>query len=249
MSGQHSSYGDGLSSPRVCAVVVAGGSGQRFGNPGGKQLIDVAGRPLVSWCLEAFDRAAHVGHIVVVCPEERREEMRRLAVVPFAFTTPVTFANAGATRQDSTDAGVDAVPAGFDIVAIHDGARPLITPEAIDRAIEELLADPGLDGVVCGQPAIDTLKVVGADGDIEDTPPRSRFWTVQTPQIIRLDAMRRAHAAAVEAGFVGTDDSSLVERFGGRMRCVETSRDNIKVTVPEDLLLVTAMLKARIHAR
>ncbi|WP_144744374.1 2-C-methyl-D-erythritol 4-phosphate cytidylyltransferase [Enorma burkinafasonensis] len=241
--------GAGAAGARVCAVVVAGGSGQRFGNPGGKQLIDVAGRPLMSWCLEAFDRAAHVGHIVVVCPAGRRDEMRRRAVEPFGFATPVTFADAGATRQDSTDAGVEAVPAGFDIVAVHDGARPLITPEAIDHAIEVLLADPALDGVVCGQPAIDTLKVVGEDGIIEDTPPRSRFWTVQTPQIIRLDAMRRAHEAAGAAGFVGTDDSSLVERFGGRMRCVETARDNLKVTVPEDLLPVTAMLEARRGAR
>ena len=93
----------------VCAVVVAGGSGQRFGNPGGKQLVNVAGRPLMSWSIRAFDRSDKVGHIVVVCPAERRAEMRRLAIDPFDYDTPISFADAGDTRQDSTRAGVHAV--------------------------------------------------------------------------------------------------------------------------------------------
>ena len=108
----------------VCAVIVAGGSGTRFGNPGGKQLVNVAGRPLMTWSVMAFDRSVLVGHIVVVCPRERRAEVRRLAIEPFAIKTPISFADAGETRQDSTAAGVDAVPMGFEYVAIHDGARP-----------------------------------------------------------------------------------------------------------------------------
>ena len=228
----------------VCAVVVAGGCGQRFGNPGGKQLVDVAGRPLMSWSIHAFDRSANVGHIVVVCPAERRAEMRRLAIDPFAYETPISFADAGATRQDSTRAGVEAVPAGFEYVAIHDGARPLITIETIDHAIDVLLADRELDGVVCGQPAIDTLKIVNGE-DIVETPPRERYWAAQTPQIFSVDVMRRAYAAASDEGFTGTDDSSLVERMGGRVRCVRSPRDNLKVTVPEDLAPVTAILLGR----
>ncbi len=275
----------------VCAVVVSGGSGSRFGNPGGKQLVSVAGRPLMTWSIMAFDRSVLVGHIVVVCPAERRDEMRRLAIDPFEFATPITFADAGETRQDSTRAGVAAVPEGFEYVAIHDGARPLITTEAIDRAIcafadagetrqdstragvaavpegFEYVAihdgarplitteaidraicaledDCSLDGVVCGQPAIDTLKIV--DGSrIVETPPRSLYWAAQTPQIFGVDAVRRAHEAALAEGFVGTDDSSLVERMGGAVRCVESPRDNLKVTVPEDLRPVTAILLGR----
>ena len=132
----------------VCAVVVAGGSGQRFGNPGGKQLVNVAGRPLMSWSIRAFDRSNKVGHIVVVCPAERRAEMRRLAIDPYSYNTPISFADAGEARQDSTRAGVHAVPAGFEYVAIHDGARPLITTEAIDHAIDVLVSDRALDGVL-----------------------------------------------------------------------------------------------------
>ena len=126
----------------VCAVRGAGGSGQRFGNPGGKQLVNVAGRPLMSWSIRAFDRSDKVGHIVVECPAERRAEMRRLAIEQFDYDTPISFADAGDTRQDSTRAGVHAVPAGFEYVAIHDGARPLITTEAIDHAIDVLVNAP-----------------------------------------------------------------------------------------------------------
>ncbi|MDN0062697.1 2-C-methyl-D-erythritol 4-phosphate cytidylyltransferase [Collinsella ihumii] len=228
----------------VCAVIVAGGSGQRFGNPGGKQLIDAAGRPLMTWSLLAFDAAPSVGHIVVVCPAERTEEVRRRAVDPFDLTVPVSFAPAGDTRQDSTRSGLAEVPKTCDFVAIHDGARPLITPEVIEGAVRVLREDPELDGVVCGQPAVDTLKLV-EDGMILDTPDRSRFWTVQTPQIFRVEALRRAEDAVRAEGFVGTDDASIVERAGGRVRCVEAPRDNLKVTLPEDLPLVEFLLRSR----
>ncbi len=98
----------------VCAVVVAGGSGQRFGNPGGKQLVNVAGRPLMSWSIRAFDRSDQGRpHRRGVCPAERRAEMRRLAIDPFDYDTPISFADAGDTRQDSTRAGVHAVPGGL----------------------------------------------------------------------------------------------------------------------------------------
>ena len=137
-----------------------------------------------------------------------------------------------------------AVPAGFEYVAIHDGARPLITTEAIDHAIDVLVSARALDGVVCGQPAIDTLKIVDGDNIVE-TPPRELYWAAQTPQIFSVDAMKRAHSEAIAEGFIGTDDSSLVERMGGRVRCVQSPRDNLKVTVPEDLRPVTAILLGR----
>lgn len=229
---------------RVCAVIASGGTGSRFGNPGGKQLVNVAGWPMVTWSVMAFDRSAYVGHIVVVCPPRRRLEMKRLAIDPFDIRTPVTFADSGATRQDSTRAAVAAVPEGFEYVAIHDGARPLITTEAINGAISMLFDTDGVDGVVCGQPAIDTLKIVEG-ARIRETPPRSMYWAAQTPQVFSVDAMRRAHDRALAEGFVGTDDSSLVERAGGTVLCVQSPRDNLKVTVPEDLRPVTAILLGR----
>lgn len=232
---------------RACAVIVAGGVGERFGNPGGKQLVDVCGRPLMSWSIRAFDRARSIEHIVVVCPPDRREAYVAAAIEPYSWSTPITFADAGATRQDSTRSGVEAAPAACDVVAIHDSARPLITPAAIDAAVEVLAAAPELAGTICGQPAIDTLKLADAQGVIESTPDRSRYWTVQTPQVFRRVEMLAAYDAAEAEGFCGTDDASLVERAGGRVLCVSTPRDNLKVTVPEDLLLVTALMNARLE--
>ena len=228
----------------VCAVVVAGGSGQRFGNPGGKQLVNVAGRPLMSWSIRAFDRSDKVGQIVVVCPAERRAEMRRLAIDPFDYDTPISFADAGDTRQDSTRAGVHAVPTGFEYVAIHDGARPLISADLIAHTIATLKGNIDADGAVVAHPAIDTLKVV-ENGVIVGTPDRSVFWNAQTPQVFRAGIYRRAHASALSDGFVGTDDSSLIERLGGRVLVVEGKRDNIKLTVPEDYLMLVAAVRER----
>lgn len=281
---------------RGCAIIVAGGSGTRFGNPGGKLLIDVAGKPLITWTLEAFDAASRVERIVVVCPPEKTDKMHRAAVTPFAFATPIAFAPSGAERQDSTRNGLDSVPADCDIVLVHDAARPLILPETIDAAIGALVSadqapafgDSGgnvsgkrelgadyalhgdapsptrcedastasisapndlhaLDGVVCGQPAVDTLKVIDAGGCFVKTPPRAKFWTVQTPQVFWVDSLRRAYEWVDRTGFVGTDDSSLVEGMGGRVRGFDAPRDNLKVTLPEDLVPVEAALHARLQ--
>ncbi len=232
---------------RACAVIVAGGRGERFGNPGGKQLVNVCGRPLMSWSVRAFDRAESIGHIVVVCPPDRRAAYVAAAIEPYEWQTPISFADAGETRQDSTRAGVEAAPAEFDVVAIHDAARPLITAEAIERSVRPLAFDPALAGTVCGQPAIDTLKIVDGAGAIESTPDRGRYWTVQTPQTFYRAALMDAYEAAAAEGFCGTDDASLVERAGGRVLCVPTPRDNLKVTVPEDLFLVEALMNERLR--
>ena len=136
----------------VCAVVVAGGSGQRFGNPGGKQLVNVAGRPLMSWSIRAFDRSDKVGHIVVVCPAERRA---RCAAWP---STRLTMTRPSVLPMPAIPARTPPVPACMryrrvsNMSPSHDGARPLITTEAIDHAIDVLVGDRSLDGVVCGQP-------------------------------------------------------------------------------------------------
>lgn len=226
----------------VAAVIVAGGTGERFGNPGGKQLLPVCGKPLLTWSIQAFDAVGAVGRIAVVVPERRIDEYRALAVEPFDFVTPIDFVASGALRQESAMRGVEAVPASFKFIAMHDGARPIILPETIVHAINVLKGTLDADGVVCGHSAIDTLKVVDG-GTVVGTPERGMFFVAQTPQIFHADVLRQAHQAAMEEGFVGTDDSSLVERVGGRVCLVNCPRDNIKLTVPEDLPSVQAFLR------
>lgn len=228
----------------VAAVIVAGGSGERFGRQGGKQLLPICGKPLMTWCLQAFDAVPAVGKIVIVCPEARMEEYRSLAVEPYGFVTPVEFAPAGPIRQESALAGVERASQDFPIIAMHDGARPLILPETIVHAINVLKGTLDADGVVCGHPAIDTLKVVEGSS-IVGTPDRGMFWIAQTPQIFHSDILLEAHRTALQEGYVGTDDASLVERIGGKVVLVDCPRDNMKLTVPEDLPAVNALLRAR----
>lgn len=223
--------------PKTAAIILAGGSGDRFGREGGKQLVEIAGKPVLTWSAETFDAVGDIGLIVIVCPEERHEEYLKRAIDPFPFVTPVVLAPSGAIRQESAFAGLEVVPEEYDYVVMHDGARPLITPELVEHTIATVKGNIDCDGAIVAHPAVDTLKVV-EDGMIVGTPDRNVFWNAQTPQVFRAGIYRRAHAAALSDGFVGTDDSSLLERLGGRILVVEGPRNNIKLTVPEDYELL-----------
>lgn len=228
---------------RTAAIIVAGGSGERFGRAAGKQLLGVAGRPLVSWSLSAFDAAPEIDEIIVVCPPALSEEFVRDAVEPLGLRSEVSFACSGSSRQESVAAGLRALPPDVDVVAVHDGARPLIDPQLVTRLIAAL-RESEVDGVVVGYPSVDTLKSVRGDRVVE-TPDRGTLWAIQTPQVFRRSALEHAHEAAKRAGFIGTDDASLVERDGGTVTVLEGPRSNIKLTVPEDLVFIEAALDAR----
>ena len=228
--------------PKTAAVIMAGGTGDRFGREGGKQLVEIAGKPVLTWSAETFDAVGDVGLIVVVCPEGRHEEYLKRAIDPFPFVTPVVVAPSGPTRQESAFSGLEFVPENYEFVAMHDGARPLITPQLVAHTIATVKGNIDCDGAIVAHPAIDTLKVV-ENGVVAGTPDRNVFWNAQTPQVFRAGILRRAHAAALSDGFVGTDDSSLIERLGGRVLVVEGPRDNMKLTVPEDYELLEAAVR------
>lgn len=228
--------------PETAAIIMAGGTGDRFGREGGKQLVEIAGKPVLTWSAETFDAIGDIGLIVIVCPEERHSEYLKCAVDPFPFVTPVVLAPSGAIRQESAFSGLECVPDTYQYVVMHDGARPLVTPKLVEHTIAMVKGNFDCDGAIVAHPAIDTLKVV-EDGVVTGTPDRSVFWNAQTPQVFRSGILRRAHAAALSDGFVGTDDSSLIERLGGRVLVVPGPRDNMKLTVPEDYELLEAAVR------
>ena len=229
--------------PQTAAIILAGGTGERFGKEGGKQLVEIAGKPILTWSAEAFDAVGDVGLIVIVCPEERMREYLSRAIDPFPFVTPVVMAPAGSIRQESAFSGLEYVGDEYEYVVLHDGARPLISPDLILHTINTVKGNFDCDGAVVAHPAVDTLKVV-ENGVIVGTPDRRVFWNAQTPQVFRAGIYRRAHASALSDGFMGTDDSSLIERLGGKVLVVEGKRDNIKLTVPEDYLMLVAAVRA-----
>lgn len=234
--------------PKTAVIILAGGSGERFGREGGKQLVEIAGKPILTRSAEVFDAVGDVGLIIVVCPEERTSEYLSRAIDPYPFVTPIVMAPAGSIRQESAFAGLELVPEEYEYVLLHDGARPLVTKELVEHVINTVKGNIDCDGALVGHPSIDTLKVV-ENGVVVGTPDRSVFWNAQTPQVFRAGIYRRAHASALSDGFVGTDDSSLIERLGGRVIMVEGKRDNIKLTVPEDYLLISAAVRAALEMR
>lgn len=229
----------------TCAIVVAGGSGERFGDPRGKQFVELAGLPLVAWSLLAFDNAPSVAHIVVVCAQDRTDQMQNDVLSRLKLRKKVSLAAGGATRQDSVFSGLMAAPPELPLVAIHDAARPLIEVQTIEGCLDAVRTNKQVDGAICASRTTDTLKVVDGSGRIVGTPDRSQYWCAQTPQSFARKVVVAAHESALLQGFVGTDDASLVEHTGGTVCVVESPRDNIKVTVPEDLALAEATLAAR----
>ena len=233
----------------VAAIILAGGNSSRIRDyirnfsEKSKTLISISGKPVLTWSMESFDAVEQIGLIVVVCPENEYDYYIKKVVDPFAFKTPVLLAPAGDTRQESAFNGLDMVPDKFDYVMIHDGARPLIPPSTIKHIYSVLKSDPELDGAICAHPCIDTLKVV-EDTNIIGTPDRKVFWTAQTPQVFKRDVYQEAHRAAFSDGFICTDDSSLVERIGGQVKVVQGKRNNIKLTVPEDYLIVASVFQS-----
>ena len=238
---------DATVTPRIGAIIAAGGTGSRFGRPEGKQLAEIVGKPVVAWSIEAVAAATGVETIVVVCHPERVAEFRDRAVRALETSVRVEVVAGGGTRQASVAAGIASMPEGCEVIVVHDGARPLATTALIDRAVRSLLEDPEAQGVVVGHPSVDTLKCVDDCGRVLSTPDRTLFWAVQTPQVFRAAALRQAYSTAAIDAYVGTDDASLVERLGGRVLVIEGPRDNIKVTRAEDLLIAEAVLAARLR--
>lgn len=229
---------------RCTAIIVAGGEGSRLGRSGGKQLALVAGRPVLAHTLLVFEACAAVDDVIVVVHPARVAEYS--AVIEEAGVAKViTIVPGGDSRRESVTAGLAAVPEDAGIVIVHDGARPLVTPDLVEACIRMLVEDPDAAGVVVGHPSYDTVKSVDAHGHVERTEDRERLWLIQTPQVFRSAQLLSAYAMAERYGYSGTDDASLVERAGGCIRVLSGPRDNIKVTVPEDLVVVEQMLARR----
>ena len=229
----------------TCAIILAGGTGERFGDPRGKQFAELCGLPIMSWSVMAFDRAPSVSSIVIVCAPDKVSAVQQEVLSRLTLAKPVGFAPSGATRQDSVYSGLQAVPRGAALVAVHDSARPLIEVESIERCCAAVRADASLAGAICANRSVDTLKLV--EGNIiVATPNREFYWVAQTPQVFHAKPLMAAYKAALWEGFAGTDDASLVERHGGTVECVECPRDNIKVTVPEDLAVAAATMEQRL---
>ncbi len=224
---------------KLGVVLVAAGSSRRMGFD--KILTPVAGEPLIRHALRAFEQCEDVREIVVVCALEREAGVRAaggdarkiVAIVP-----------GGASRQESVAAGLAAL-GDVEFVAVHDAARPLVTPALIGRCLEEARAH-GAAGAA--EPVTDTLQRADAAGNCAEVVEREGLWRMQTPQIFRRTDLRRAMDAAAAAGASVTDETSAVRRLGGKVFLVANFDWNFKVTFPRDVVLAEFILQSRAAA-
>lgn len=219
------------------ALILAAGRGERLGASQPKALVELAGRPLLQWSVDALLAVPSVERLVVALP-------------PGVVAPPgVIGVRGGDVRSESVRLAL-AVAGPGDPVLVHDAARPLLTPQLAERVIEAALVD-GVDAAIAAAPVTDTVKRVERGSGAEEarvvleTLDRSDLWAVQTPQVFRRAALERALDVPDEVLARATDDAWLVERAGGRVVVVETPRENLKVTTPLDLALAELLVGAQ----
>ena len=197
-------------------------------------MVELGGKPLLSWSLEAFAAAPGIAAAVIAVPPGHEDEI--VALVPAGLDSQVVVG--GGTRAESVGRALEAVPT--EVVAVHDAARPLVSVGLIEALLARLARAPDASGVIAAAPVTDTIKRA-ADGEtITATEDRSQLWAAQTPQVFRTEALRSAHAHADATA--ATDDAMLVERTGGTVLIEPSPHPNLKVTTHADLRLAELLL-------
>ena len=255
---------------KVVAIVPAAGLGKRFGPGTNKPFQSLSGKPIIVWSLEILEAVVDIAEIIPVLKNEDMEQGAKVFEAN-SLSKIKKIAPGGRERQDSVYNGLKLIEDKNCIVLIHDGVRPLIDRDLIEKMIKELLNPllksphsplfqrgewgdskgfKGFDGVALGVPLKDTIKEVqssefGVQSEIiiKKTLNRNVLWAIQTPQVFPYNSLFTAYEKAMKEGFYSTDDAALVERYGGRIKVVMGSYKNIKITTPEDLAIAEFLLK------
>ncbi len=245
----------------VSVLIVAAGKGERLGAALPKAFVDVGGRPLIAWSIDAFV-AAGVGEIVLALPApgalpdgfiaRADDDAEARAAAAIVLPVGVKTVTGAAERSHSVRAALAA--SSGDVILVHDAARPLITPAFADLAAGAL-ADAPLEGGAAGAadlaaaiiaaPVVDTIKRSADGRHVDATLTRSELWAVQTPQAFRRDWLERAMAQGDDVLATATDDASIVESLGGRVALVPAPGPNLKVTTQQDLTVIELLLRQR----
>ena len=227
----------------VPAIIVAGGKGVRMKKSVRKQYLNLGGIPILGHTLRVFNACDTITDIVLVAPEYDFDYCQDTILAPLKTKKPVALVRGGKTRQESVYNGLAALENKKCVVVIHDGVRPFVTPSQIAACISGAEA---YGACLLGMPVGDTLKRVSPSGIVQETVLRDNMWQAQTPQAFQYALIRSAHDRAAKEGFTGTDDASLVERYGGDVKIIKGSAGNIKITHPEDLAIAEVLLASHL---
>jgi 2-C-methyl-D-erythritol 4-phosphate cytidylyltransferase len=223
---------------KVCAVIVAAGKGKRMGAGKNKQFIEICGRPVLYYTLDAFQQCGEVDEIVLVCAPGETEYVKEEILARYGFSKVKAVVPGGAERQYSVYNGIKAA-GECGVVLIHDGARPFVSPGIISDGVRHAREH---GAAACGVVPKDTIKLRDESGFSAGTLERSSLFSVQTPQCFRLELIAGCYEKAISGEIIFTDDTSVAEHFGHEVFLYEGSYDNIKITTPEDIYLSEVIL-------
>ena len=208
-------------------MIMAAGKGKRMGTQISKQFLQICGKEILAWTVDVFEKSDLIQNIQALCKKYQWQKVHHIVL-------------GGKERQHSVANGLAVLEKETEMVLIHDGVRPFVTEQMI---ADSIAAAKIYDGAVIGVPAKDTIKICSPDGMAEQTPDRNLLWQIQTPQTFRKEIITKAYTYAKEKDFLGTDDASVAEFAGNRVKVVLGSYRNIKITTKEDLVVAEAFLK------
>lgn len=225
----------------VTTIFPAAGSSKRMGGGFNKNFLELAGEPILIRTLKTFSQVERVKFLIVVVAAHEVESVEKL-LNSTEDLKPWRVAVGGSERQYSIANGLKLLPEDAEIILVHDAARPLISARTINEVID---AAEKFGGAIAAVPSKDTIKLVDSEGFVKYTPPRSELVAVHTPQGFRREILLQAYSKAAEENFLGTDDASLVERLGAKIKIVNSSYENIKITTPEDISVAETFLRRK----
>ena len=228
---------------RVEAIIAAGGIGRRFGKDQPKQFYLLKGKPILSWTILRFEECILVDRIILAVPRGMGKYTRQHVLSPFGYKKVKTVVEGGKERRDSVLQGLRALETDTDTVLVHDGVRPIISEELIRKVIQ---ATQRWEAVVPGLPVRETIKQVGQNNLVRGTLDNKTIYLAQTPQGFKKDLICRAYAQLKKRGWGASDDASLVEKLGVKVKMIPGEETNIKITSPQDLVLSELFLEDRI---
>jgi 2-C-methyl-D-erythritol 4-phosphate cytidylyltransferase len=224
---------------RTLAIILAGGAGKRMGATTNKQFLLINNKPIIVHTLEIFENCRSIDNIFLVVNQKDLPVIQKEILETYRFNKVTKLVIGGRLRQDSVRNGLEAIENPCDIVVIHDGARPFVSPSFIEKGI--FLMEM-FDAVIPGIPARDTIKAVSKEGFVSKTLPRDSLWQVQTPQTFKYELIMKAYREGMAKKLYGFDDATFVEHLGKKVKVIEGSPYNMKITTPEDLIIAQGIL-------
>jgi 2-C-methyl-D-erythritol 4-phosphate cytidylyltransferase len=224
---------------RTLAIILAGGAGKRMGASTNKQFLLLDNKPIIVHTLQVFDECRPIDGIYLVVNQKDLPVIQEEILETYRFNKLTKIVIGGRLRQDSVRNGLEAIEGPCDVVIIHDGARPFVSPTFIEKGIYLMEM---FDAIIPALPVKDTIKVISKEGFVVKTLERDSLWHVQTPQTFKYELIAKAYKEGMAKKLFGYDDATFLEMMGKKVKVIEGSPYNIKITTPEDLIIAKGML-------